>query len=72
MPVGTSDAIDVKVAPPPSPQAVNNDLHVFPAVCAGGPPPAAFMVPTMPATTVYNYVNPLTGDVVSCFDHAVV
>ncbi|KAI0093037.1 hypothetical protein BDY19DRAFT_921678 [Irpex rosettiformis] len=54
VPAGTTDAKDVKI-PLESPETQNDSP-------ASGPPPTNF--PSMPATTVYNYRNPMTGDIV--------
>lgn len=54
VPAGTNDSKDVKVPPPQ-----DQPQYAAPA----GPPP--FATPSMPATTVYNYVNPITHEVVT-------
>ncbi|KAF7792353.1 hypothetical protein EIP86_003389 [Pleurotus ostreatoroseus] len=54
VPAGAADAKDVKVPP--------NDEQPQYAAPAGPPP---FMGPSMPPTTVYNYVNPVTHEVVA-------
>ncbi|KAI0745844.1 hypothetical protein C8Q76DRAFT_43102 [Earliella scabrosa] len=48
VPEGASKGQDVKVPPPPSP-----------GMFAGPPPPPSAQVP---ATVVYNYVNPISGE----------
>ena len=57
IPTGQTDAKDVKVPPP-------QGSPPFEAYPVAGPLPPT-MGPTMPATTVYNYVNPATHEVVS-------
>ncbi|KAI0747352.1 hypothetical protein BC629DRAFT_1560453 [Irpex lacteus] len=57
VPAGTTDAKDVKVQP----EAEHAQTYSPPA----GPPPQFGSIPSMPATTVYNYRNPLTGEVVA-------
>lgn len=57
VPAGTTDAKDVKVQP----EGEHPQAYSPPA----GPPPQFGSIPSMPATTVYNYRNPLTGEVVA-------
>ncbi|KAI0342175.1 hypothetical protein BDW22DRAFT_244847 [Trametopsis cervina] len=54
IPSGTTDAKDVKVLPPQEPESTD-------APHAGAPP---YGYPSMPPTTVYNYMNPASGNIV--------